>query len=272
MRTQIRRRTAVVIAFLACAAVSVLWVALTMNPDHSAGMALDGSGSGSVNSASVGAGTERSDSAGSDSPDSGASAGSSSTDGSARSQSNGSGTARSGPDSAASGSGSSSSSTGSGSTGSGSTDTVSSGGTTGSGPGGTTHPPGHGTTHAPGTHPGHPGGGKTDPPVDHDGLFVSVGNVGTLYPSVRTMAPVTIVNQRRGDLAVTHVRVTSFGAPGCGRRYLVMDNRSLSRSLVVPGNGGRVNTQVRFGLRSTAPDSCKGKNLKFSVSVQAVSR
>jgi len=271
MRTQIRRRTVVVIAFLACAAVSVLWVALRMDPHHSSGMALDGSGSASVNSGSVGTGSEGSDSAGSgnpgsDSRNSDGSAGTSATGDSAGSRSNGSGTAGSGSGFAATGL------TGSTSTGSGSTGPGVTGGTTGSGPGNASDPPEHGTTPSPGTRPDKPGGGKTDPPVDHDGLFVSVGNVGTLYPGVRTMAPVTIVNQRSGDLAVMHVRVTSSGAAGCGARYLVMDNRSLAQPLVVPGHGGRVDTEVRFGLRSTAPDSCKGKGLAFSVLVQAVSR
>ena len=86
------------------------------------------------------------------------------------------------------------------------------------------------------------------------------------------MTPVTIVNERPGDLAVIHIRVVSAGADGCPPGDLVLGDRSLRAPLLVPGQGGRVDTQVRFGLRATAPDSCKGKTLPFSVTVQAVSR
>ena len=91
MRTQTRRRTAVVIALLACAAVSVLWVAVTMGPGQRAGLALDGSGSGSVDSGSVGSvgsvgsGIEGSGSARSGSADSEAAGSSSARSGSAAS-------------------------------------------------------------------------------------------------------------------------------------------------------------------------------------------
>jgi hypothetical protein len=249
MRTQTRRRTAVVIALLACAAVSVLWMAITMGPGQSAGLALDGSGSGSVNSGSVGSGAEGSDSARSGSTGSG----------SAGSEAAGSSATRSG--SAGSGSGSGSSvSTGSGSTGSGSD-------TSGNGAGRD-----NGSTHGNGSGAAEPGGGTTDSPGHADGLSVSVGSAGTLYPGARSMAPVTIVNQRRGDLAVTHIRVISAGADRCLPGDLVLGNRSLRTPLLVPGYGGRVDTQVRFGLRATAPDSCKGKTLPFSVTVRAVSR
>jgi hypothetical protein len=86
------------------------------------------------------------------------------------------------------------------------------------------------------------------------------------------MAPVTIANQRRGDLAVKLIRVSSPGAPGCAPRYLVMADHVVPEAFLVPGYGGQVKTQVRFGLRAKAPNSCKGKTIPFSVSVQAVSR
>lgn len=269
MRTQRRRRTAVVIALLACAAVSVLWVAISMGPLQGAGIALDGSGSGSVNSGSVGSGSVGSDSAQSGSKGSGSAGSSTSRSGSTGSDSTGSGS--NGSSSTGFGSDGSGSS-GSGSTGSSSTGSGSNGSGSDASSGSGTNGPDQGSKPASGSNPEKPGSGETDPPVHADGLSVTVGTVGTLYPGARSLAPVTIVNQRRGGLAVTDIRVTSAGAAGCGPRYLVMEKRSLHQPLLVPGYGGHVNTKVRFGLRAGAPDSCKGKTLPFSVSVQAVSR
>jgi hypothetical protein len=274
MRTQTqRRRITVAIVLLALAAASVLWVAFTMDSKGNAGIALDGSGSGSVKSGlrksgSVGTDPAESDSTGPDSsgPDS-------SKSGSPKSQADHSGSTESRTtDTGSTDSGSTASgSTGSRTAGNTSSNSSTSSGDTGSGPAGSSHGSGsHAGDHGTGNGTGN-GGGHTDPPAPANGLSVRVGTVGALFPGAHTTAPVTVTNQTSGDLGLTEIRVSSPGTNGCGSSYLYLGHRTLGHSLTIRGHG-QVGTKVRFGLRASAPDSCKGKTIPFSVNVRAVSR
>jgi hypothetical protein len=274
MRTQTqRRRTTVAIVLLALAAASVLWVAFTMDSKGNTGIALDGSGSGSVKSGSSG-----SDSVGTDSAESGLTG-----SGSTGSDSTGSSSSTSGSSDSRADHGTAQSRIGAGSTGSGTTGSHSTGSTNNrptnsgspnasSGPSGSGHGSGaHAGDH--GTGNGNNGGaGHTDPPpVDTTGLSVRVGSVGALFPGAHTTAPVTVTDKTNGDVALTEIRASSSGVTGCGTSYLYLGHRTLRPSLTIPGRG-QVTTRVRFGLRASAPNSCKGKTIPFSVIVRAVSR
>jgi hypothetical protein len=105
---------------------------------------------------------------------------------------------------------------------------------------------------------------------------VAVGALAGLYPGASKTIAVTYSNPNNFPIYVTTATTTAKlttpagPAPSCSADYLVTGTYDVTDGgLAVPKNG-RTSTTLPVGLRSTAPDACKGASWQVIVTAKAV--
>ena len=99
------------------------------------------------------------------------------------------------------------------------------------------------------------------------GSFTISGHVLGLYPGGTARLTLTVRNRNSFPINVTSIRVKAGNAPGCARSNLVVEN--FRGSLRVAAERRR-RLQLPIGMRSTAPDACRGARFPLRYTGKAV--